>query len=1441
MKKIILLACLAFIGYLPAAQMDVINYNVQQGLVQSQVFDIVQDNDGFIWFATAGGISRFDGHDFISFTKRQGIADNFTTSALLDRDGFLWFGHQKGKLSKINPKTFEIQTYQIKIDNKPQNKLQIISLFEDVTGRLWILTVGKGLFFLQDGKFYPLSRKMGLLSSYVYKMIQYNDSTLWVATARGLSTINCRDSIPQKCDSLGVFGLKNPYIVDLVKDRDGRVWFSILDEGLFYLNPDGSFNKITKKDGLIENNIWGIALDPKGGMWLTYNVKGISYLEVQELNQNQYRISHFNSQEKLTTIDIFKIFVDREGNVWLGLNGKGVDLLRKSLLQTYRISGKNMPENIVWSIWGDGKRYWFGLENGLASMDMRTGKIDLVKKIDGVELNSVMQILAEKNGDFWIISYGSGIFHYDSQQRRFRRFKIPEDIDPRFVYCISKDDEDKYWFGFEFFGLLIYDSKSKTFKRLTRSDNKILSDSIAVLYNDGVGNMWIGTFDAGLIQYDGSTFKLFSSETGFPIHGVNSITRGPDGRLWLISDSDEVVVFDGEKVEVLTERFGLRQNSLYSLSFWKNQLWVGTNRGIVCIDLKSGGKYDIGLNTGFDVTEANERAVFIAPDSSLWFGTIDGVIRVNPASLQDYMLSPNVELYDVKIFSQHAEWPEDSRLSHNKNHLTFVYTGIFFKVPEWLKFQYRLRGFDREWSKPTDSRSVTYSYIPPGEYMFEVRASIDGVNWSEPATLSFTISPPFYKTWWFLFMASLFIFSVVMGTIYYRDKKNKQIQAYLEQKVNERTQELLQQKERVETINKALSESESKFRTLTEISPSAIFIYQDYKFIYVNPATEKITGYKKEELLDKPIFEIVHPDFKAIVAERARKRLKGEKVPDRYEFKIIRKDGQERWVDFSARAITYLGKEAGLGTVFDVTERKRAEEALLEEKERLDATLSAIGDGVIATDREQRIIICNKRALNILGPDNFEEKKYIGAYFPDLFKIFNENTNEPLPNPVSTLIESNGANQIEGSGFLKSRGKKKVLIEYSAAPIFDKHSNIIGVVIAFRDVTAKRRMEAELLKNQKLESIGVLAGGIAHDFNNFLTAIMGNLSLLRMRMNEEDKRLISRIQSAEKAAEKAQELTQQLLTFSKGGLPIKKTTDIRELVQDSAEFVLSGANVDFVLESDSDLWHAEVDQGQINQVIQNLIINANQAMPNGGTIYLKLKNMELKTPGKLPLEAGKYIKITIKDQGVGIPPKYLSKIFDPFFSTKQSGSGLGLTTAFSIVKKHKGHIEVQSEVGVGTEFTIYLPATTKRKEKVAEKLKFSKFKFGNQRPVVLIMDDEEMVRDLAANLFDQLGFVVIQARDGSEAINLYKSFKENERKIDLVVMDLTIPGGMGGKEAIKKLLEVDPDARVVVSSGYSNDPVMAQFEKYGFKACLRKPFKLEELLVILNGMDFNGN
>ncbi len=1433
MKKVIIAILLLFNPFAVwANHVDVRNYNVQEGLIQSQVFDIVQDQDGFLWFATAGGISRFDGHEFLNFTRRQGLPENYTTAALIDQHGNLWFAHLKGKLSKINPQTFAIESFQIQMHNKPQNNFQIYKLFQDSTGRIWIITVGRGLFYFQNGQFYNLSENDGLLSSYIYDLMQYNDSTLWVATPRGLSTINLADSSLGKIDSLAIFDLKSPYIIDMEKDTEGNVWFSILNKGLYCLTKEGKEKKITQKDGLLENNIWNISITEDQILWLSYNLKGLSCIDLKNSTPEKYKIEHFTPDDKLTSGDIFKIFIDREKNVWLGLNGKGVDQLRESLMQLYRFAVKNAPENIVWSIWGQGENFWFGLENGIAHLNLKTSQKQIFKTVGKKSLQSVMQILPDRQGNVWFVSYGSGIFKYDLKLGRLSEFKIPDTIDEHFAFCMAQDNNEKLWFGFEDYGLLIYDPKAKKFEHLTREKNHSLSDSIAVIFNANDGNIWIGTFDAGLIRYDGKEFKKYAPDSGFPIHGVNAIAKGPDGRLWLISTNDELLAFDGQSVEVMTNQLGLSQNSLYSMQFWKNQLWIGTNRGLLCIDLKNGNRYDIGWNSGFAVFEANEKAAFLASDSSLWFGTIDGAVRINPRVLQNYQLKPVVKLGDVQLFSQPFKWPKNNKLSNVQNHLTFNFTGLFFKVPEWLKFQYRLKGFEARWSLPTTTRSAQYSYIPPGAYTFQVRASIDGVNWTEPKELSFVITPPFYKTWWFMLFSSVLILSIILGTIYYRDKKSKQIQLYLEQKVNERTNELQQEKDHVEAINKALRESEAKFRTLTEISPSAIFIYQDFKFVYVNPATEKITGYSKEELIHKPILEVIHPDFQSLVAERAKKRMEGEIVPDRYEFKIIRKNGEERWVDFSARAIQYLDREAGLGTVFDITERKLAEEALMEEKERLAATMSAIADGVIATDREQRIILCNKRALQIIGLPEINESNYFGKRVSDLINLANEDTDELLPNPVEELIQSQGSHQIEGTGYLLVRDKK-ILVEYSAAPIFDKDSKIMGVVVAFRDISEKRRMEKELLKNQKLESIGVLAGGIAHDFNNFLTAIMGNLSLMRMRIKEDDKRLINRIKSAEKAAEKAQELTQQLLTFSKGGVPIKKTTDIYELVKDSVEFVLSGSNVDYVLESESGLWNAVVDPGQINQVVQNLVINANQAMPNGGTIYIKLENLEIKKDSKLPLNEGKYIKLKVKDQGVGIPPKYLAKIFDPFFSTKQSGSGLGLATSFSIIKKHNGHIEVQSKVGQGTEFTIYLPATTEVLKTIQQDFKLKKFKNGNSKPVVLVMDDEEMVRDLAANLFDQLGFVVLQAKDGQEALNLYEAFLNDSRKIDLVVMDLTIPGGMGGKEAIEKLLLLDQDANVIVSSGYSNDPVMAEYDKYGFKACLKKPFKLEELVTVL--------
>ncbi|MBE9529602.1 MAG: response regulator [Proteobacteria bacterium] len=376
----------------------------------------------------------------------------------------------------------------------------------------------------------------------------------------------------------------------------------------------------------------------------------------------------------------------------------------------------------------------------------------------------------------------------------------------------------------------------------------------------------------------------------------------------------------------------------------------------------------------------------------------------------------------------------------------------------------------------------------------------------------------------------------------------------------------------------------------------------------------------------------------------------------------------------------------------------------------------------------------------------------------------------------------------------------------------------------------RKSLEAEVLKTQKLESLGVLAGGIAHDFNNLLTGIIGNLSLMEQAVDK-DGDFHERLTATEKAAMQASELTKQLLTFSKGGEPIKETIPIGVLIQESTCFALRGSNVNPKFTIPDDLWLVDADKGQVPQVINNLAINADQAMPDGGTLMVSAENHNVTKENRLSLKNGRYVKISVKDQGVGIPRKLLNKIFDPYFTTKQKGSGLGLASAYSVVKKHGGCIDVNSELGVGTTFRIYLPASERR---TVERKTAEKEVAASDGGRILVMDDEEIVRDVAGAMLSNLGYEVVTAKDGSEAINLYKESSEAGKPFKLVIMDLTIPGGMGGTEAVTGVLEFDPSAKVIVSSGYSNDPVMADFKKYGFCGVILKPYNANALGVTVH-------
>jgi len=373
------------------------------------------------------------------------------------------------------------------------------------------------------------------------------------------------------------------------------------------------------------------------------------------------------------------------------------------------------------------------------------------------------------------------------------------------------------------------------------------------------------------------------------------------------------------------------------------------------------------------------------------------------------------------------------------------------------------------------------------------------------------------------------------------------------------------------------------------------------------------------------------------------------------------------------------------------------------------------------------------------------------------------------------------------------------------------------------------RMHQELLKIRNLESLGFLAGGVAHDFNNILAAIMGNVGLCMIKTPAEDDRY-PLLASVEQAALRAKELTAQLLTFSKGGDPVKKLAAITEVITASADFVLRGSAISCHYQLPDDLWPVEIDTGQMSQVMQNIVINAIQAMPGGGRIEIRANNEQKADGGSAFLSPGAWVVITIHDSGPGIPADLLGKIFDPYFTTKDTGSGLGLAICHSIVKKHGGLITVDSQPGQGATFTIALPAipggvVQGPKAVSAVPLFIPAAKQGR----IMIMDDDDHIRTMAAKMLALFGYQVVQARDGNEALALYQQNRQDGTPVDLVIMDLTIPGGMGGKEAIAKLLELDPQARAIVSSGYVNDDVVAHYRDYGFVGMISKPFLVQDL------------
>ncbi|MDA8422108.1 MAG: PAS domain S-box protein [Nitrospiraceae bacterium] len=548
------------------------------------------------------------------------------------------------------------------------------------------------------------------------------------------------------------------------------------------------------------------------------------------------------------------------------------------------------------------------------------------------------------------------------------------------------------------------------------------------------------------------------------------------------------------------------------------------------------------------------------------------------------------------------------------------------------------------------------------------------------------------------------------------------------------------------------------------------------------------------------------------------------------DYRLIRPDGTERTVHTIGK-VTYDSAGKPLiksGTVQDITEQKQAEEKLRQSEEFARNILNTVDEGFIVIDRDFRIQTANKAYCSQAGRTSDE---VVGRHCYEishgaLRPCYEENEECAVRRvfetgkPHTTLHRHRDA-------------KGSILyVETKAFPIQVSSGTVTSVIETVTNITEKHLLEEERLKTQKLEAIGTLAGGIAHDFNNLLQGVFGYISMAKIKIDQKA-RSLAMLEQAEKALHMSVSLTKQLLTFSKGGKPVTRKMDVLPAVENAVKFALSGSSVDYRITADKGLRSVEADEGQVGQVIQNIVLNADQAMPLGGMIAITLKNVRAPRPGLPPaLTKGDYVEIVVQDSGIGISEQYLQKIFDPYFTTKEKGSGLGLATSYSIIRNHGGVIAVASVVGKGTTFSVYLPAV----EAKAKSVEAPAVPPSGRKGRILVMDDEELIRDIVGEMMRVAGHVAEFAEQGESAIAKYRAAKDSGNPFDIVILDLTIRGGLGGKETIKRLRELDPGVKAIVSSGFSEDSIVADHRTYGFAACLMKPYEFEELRDTLNAL-----
>ncbi len=646
--------------------------------------------------------------------------------------------------------------------------------------------------------------------------------------------------------------------------------------------------------------------------------------------------------------------------------------------------------------------------------------------------------------------------------------------------------------------------------------------------------------------------------------------------------------------------------------------------------------------------------------------------------------------------------------------------------------------------------------------------------------------------------------------------------------------ELEMQNEELRRVQLELESSHARYFDLYEMAPVGYVTLDEHGLIQrANFTASRLLEVEKNKLLREPLTRFIFREDQDTYY-RFRWELFKTRRQETCELRML-KNGGASW--FWALLEMTLGAEDEKGlpvcraVIMDVTEQKRAEEVLQKAHDELAQRTAELAqanekyrllventpDLIYSLDQELRFTYVNQSLCRIIGA---EAGELIGKTYRDLG--FSGGLAHKFEGMFKTVLTGKTV-ELETSSPITDDGTARSYWTL-LMPVFDERDQATGITGISRDLTERKKMEEEIIKADKLESIGILAGGIAHDFNNYLAVLLGNISLVKM-FKDDTLKVLEKLDNMERATLRAKDLSNQLLTFAKGGAPVKETLAVGSFLVNQIKTNLTGSKVrpEFFMAEDLDA--VEADKGQLGQALNNITLNAVEAMPQGGVLKIWAEKVNLEAEGWnsiLDLKEGLYVKIMIKDEGTGIPEKHMSKIFTPFFSTKDKARGLGLPTAYSIIKKHGGHLSLDSTFNVGTSVIIYLPALAQKTAVLGDRrLQGS----GD----ILLMDDEEDLLTVTGESLSILGYQVTLARDGKEALEHYGSRRAKGEPFDLVILDLTIASGMGGRETLEELMKIDPKVKAIVASGYSNDPVMSNYEDYGFKGAVKKPFTIETL------------